>query len=305
MTAVVTGASGFIGRILVAELAGSGPVIGIDRRPADAATGGSVHLTADLLVPDDAVHNALSCADVVFHLAGCGDVRDPRPDADMHRYRDNGLATAAVLATVPPQTPVFVASSSSVYGGSRDGRPCHEDDAVNPLGGYARSKVLVEQIAAGRRAAGGNVVVFRPFTVAGEGQRPGMALSRWIVAAREDRPLRVFGSLDRTRDITDVRQMAAALIDLAAAERDQELPLIINIGTGQHQRLGELVEAVGVVLGRPIEIEVVDAEKVEVEHTLASTDRLRTAIGWAPKTDLLDLVARQVEALDRGLVTLV
>jgi nucleoside-diphosphate-sugar epimerase len=98
--------------------------------------------------------------------------------------------------------------------------------------------------------------------------------------------------------------MASALIDLAAAERRQELPLIINIGTGEPQRLGELVEAVGTVLGRPIEVEVVDAEKVEVEHTLASTDRLRAATGWAPKTDLLDLVARQVEALDRGLVTL-
>jgi len=182
------------------------------------------------------------------------------------------------------------------YGGSRDGLKCAESDQLNPLGGSARSKVLVEQICAGRAAAGGRVTVFRPFTVAGEGQRPGMAFSQWIKAAQEGRPLRLLGSPDRTRDITDVRQMAKALIDLAAADRAGRTVGTVNIGTGHALKLGDLIAAVGRVLGRPIEVEQVPAEVVEVEHTLADTTLLEQTIGWAPRTDLDDLVARQVAA---------
>lgn len=299
MAAVVTGASGFIGTALVSALARRGPVTGIDRFPPRAALDGVTHITADLHDHDPAVTAALAGADVVYHLAGCGDVRDARPDADLHRFRDNGLAAAAVLAAVPQEIPVLVASSSSVYGGSRDRLPCKETDPVDPLGGYARSKVLVEQICAGRAGSGGRVVVFRPFTVAGEGQRPGMAFSRWITAAREGRPLRMLGSPDRTRDITDVRQMADALIDLAAAH--ESAPPLVNIGTGKAQRLGDMIAAVGRVLGVDVEIDSEPAESVEVEHTLADTTLLRSVIGWSPLTDLDDLVARQAAMMDRGL----
>lgn len=297
MVAVVTGAAGFIGRILVAELASRGrTVVGIDRLPSPDAPAGTTHLTAELLDSDSGVHRAFAEAEVVFHLAGCGDVRDPRPDAEMHRFRDNGLATAAVLAAVPPDTTLLVASSSSVYGGSRGSRPCHEDDPLDPLGGYARSKVLVEQLCAARAGAGGRVTVFRPFTVAGEGQRPGMAVSRWIGAAKEGRPLRLLGSPDRSRDITDVRQVARALIDLAEVESHGAGIGVVNLGTGVGQRLGDLIAAVGRVLDVPVEIVVEAAEPVEVEHTLAATERLRKCIGWVPSTDLDDLVARQVAA---------
>ena len=223
MVAVVTGAAGFIGRILVADLAASGPVVGIDKRQILDMPAGATHVTADLLDNRSDVNDLLSGADLVFHLAGCGDVRDPRPDADAHRFRDNGLATAAVLAVVPLDTPLIVASSSSVYGGSRSGRPSHESDKLNPLGGYARSKVLVEQLCAGRADSGGRVTIVRPFTVAGEGQRPGMAFSRWIAAARDGRPLRLLGSPDQcSRHLPHVGNVSRALVDLGQAARRHE-----------------------------------------------------------------------------------
>lgn len=293
MVAVVTGAAGFIGRVLTTELSRLGPVIGVDRSPVEPQVSGVTHLTADLLEHSPEVRKALAEADVVFHLAGCGDVRDSRPDAETHRFRDNGLATATVLTLTPSRTPVFVASSSSVYGGSIDGRPSDERDAVHPLGGYARSKVLVEQLCAGRAGAGGAVTVFRPFTVAGEGQRPGMAFSRWIAAAKEGKPLRMLGSPERSRDITDVRQVAQALVDLATAWDQGRRVDLVNIGTGRGFRLGDLVDAVGRALGISIDVEMEPAEVVEVEHTLAATGRLRDLIGWVPSTDLDELVSRQ------------
>ncbi|MGH3912068.1 MAG: NAD-dependent epimerase/dehydratase family protein [Pseudonocardiaceae bacterium] len=291
MVAVVTGAAGFIGSVLLATLARREPVVGIDRRPFTPPPGATA-ITADLLDSALEVRAALAQARVVYHLAGCPDVRDPRPDVAQHRYRDNVLATAAVLAAVPLRTRLLATSSSSVYGGTRQGRPSAETDALRPRGGYAQSKLLVEGLCRARVQAGGLMTVLRPFTVAGEGQRPGMALARWIDAARRDRPLRLLGNPQRSRDITDVRDVVQALLDLA----DRGVCGLLNVGTGVGHTLQELAETVCAVVGVEMRTELTMAHPAEVTHTLADTDTLRRALGWVPRTDLADLVARQVAA---------
>lgn len=292
MAAVVTGAAGFIGRVLVRTLLEAGtPVIATDRRPVDPRDGLTV-LTADLLDGDALVRAALESADVVYHLAGCPGVRDTRPDAEYHRQRDNPRATAAVLRHVPLTTPLVVTSSSSVYGGARDGHACRETDQPRPRGGYARSKLHVERLCGERLRAGGTVTIARPFTAAGEGQRPDMALARWIDAARAGRPLRVLGSLDRTRDVTDVREVARALV--ALAEAGTRGP--VNIGTGVGHTLRELIAAVADVAGVEPATAIEPAGSEEVAATLADTTRLARAAGFVPATDLREVVARQVAA---------
>jgi nucleoside-diphosphate-sugar epimerase len=291
VVAVVTGGAGFIGRILVHELARCGPVVSIDRRPM-AQSDGITAITADLLDHAPEVRAMLGAAEVVYHLAGCPDVRDARPDAEELRYRDNVLATSAVLSAVPPDTPLVVTSSSSVYGGTADGRACTETDPLHPRGGYARSKLMVERLCEGRLQAGGLVCVARPFTVAGEGQRPGMAVSRWIAAVHAGRPLSLYGSPRRSRDITDVRDAARALAGLGAAGARG----LVNIGTGVGHTIERIATAVCTALGVPPRFVMERGHPAEVEHTLADTTRLRGLIGWVPHSDLDALVARQVEA---------
>jgi len=189
--------------------------------------------------------------------------------------------------------PLVVTSSSSVYGGSRAGRPSAETDRVRPRGGYARSKLLVERLCQARLQAGGTVAVARPFTVAGEGQRPGMAVSQWIAAAHAGRPLRLFGDPARSRDITDVRDAARAITDLGAVRACG----LVNIGTGVGHSIEALATAVCATLGMPMRFVVELGHPAEVEHTLADTTRLRELIGWVPHTDVDALVARQVEAV--------
>ncbi|NUR92318.1 MAG: NAD(P)-dependent oxidoreductase, partial [Nonomuraea sp.] len=222
-------------------------------------------------------------ADVVYHLAGCPGVRRQGPAVEARRHRDNVEATARVLALTPAGVPLVITSSSSVYGGADAGRPSRESDPPRPIGGYARSKVAMEGLCAGRR-----VTVARPFTVAGERQRPDMALATWLAAAREGRPLRVLGSLDRTRDVTDVRQVARALIDLTGH------PGVVNVGTGRGITLRALAEAVAEATGTSPELEIVPASPVEPGDSLADTGRLRALIGWVPETDLATLVRRQL-----------
>jgi nucleoside-diphosphate-sugar epimerase len=296
--AVVTGASGFIGTHLVEQLAGRGAnVVGLDRRePAAAAPGVHHRVELTAAADHDLVASELAAADVVYHLAGRDGVREMGPEVASARRRDNGLAAVTVVGLTPLHTPLFVMSASSVYGGAclHGGRavPSHEDDPLHPKGGHARSKVLVERMCEPRRARGGLVTLVRPFTVAGPRQRPDMAVSKWLRAALTGEPAQVLGSLERHRDVTDVRQVARALVELAAhADLD-----VVNIGTGRPVPLGAVLSAVVGVVGRPVEVTVQPASHEEPAVTCADTTRLARRLGWVPETDLDDLVGAQLAA---------
>jgi nucleoside-diphosphate-sugar epimerase len=312
---VVTGASGFIGSAVVGQLAASGvAVTGLDRRPPAEPTGSLArglarltndrsaprHVQADLADPlAPAVRDLLAAADAVVHLAGRPGVRDRAPGIELARHRDNVLATRAVLDAA--RGPVLAASSSSVYGGSRGGRACDEGDALRPTGGYATSKATAEDACAAARAGGAAVCVLRPFTVVGPGQRPDMALDHWIRAALARRPVEVYGGLHRSRDVTDVRAVVAAITQLVdMATSGATLPDVLNLGTGRARTLGELLDAVRRTVGGPLDVRVTPPPVDDPDHTRADTSRCAATLGWVPATDLDDVVAAQLGRHQHG-----
>lgn len=294
---VVTGAAGFIGCHLVNRLRRDGhAVTGIDRCARMPA--GVEPLIADVTAGDERVSTALREAEAVFHLAGCPGVRTAAPDIAHRRWRDNVASTIRVLDAVPDDVPVVVASSSSVYGGavrSAAGRlqPSGEDDPLLPRGGYARSKAALERVCAERAARGGCVAVARLFTVGGAGQRPDMAMTRWLAAVRAGRPVQVFGSTARCRDVTDVRDVVDGLARLA----ERQVCATVNLGTGQPHSLAEILDAVGAAVGRTPVVRVVPAGDEEPEATLADTRRCERLLGAVPRTDLSELVRWQAAAV--------
>jgi nucleoside-diphosphate-sugar epimerase len=297
MTVVVTGSSGFIGTHVVRALLDRGElVVGLDRTAATVEHEDLHSVTVDLARPNDEAVDALCTADAIVHLAARPGVRDRTPGIEWRRFRDNVVATEQVLAAVPRSTHVVVASSSSVYGGASSRRPSREDDPLRPRGGYAQSKVEVEARCGRRRAAGGAVAVVRPFTVVGEGQRADMALAGWVADARAGRPLTVYGSLSRRRDVTDVRDVVHALLVLL----DRGICTTVNVGTGCARSLGELTAAVRHVVA-PVPVEVVPHPVREPRATCADTHWIRAALGFVPSTDVLDVVRRTAQAPDATL----
>jgi nucleoside-diphosphate-sugar epimerase len=296
MAVVVTGAAGFIGSRLAHRLsAGGADVIGIDRLPAvPEGVRPFRHLVADLGAPSPEAVEALSRADRVWHLAARPGVRDTAADIERRRFLDNVCVTHIVCDLVPDDVPLVFTSSSSVYGGALHGgivAASAETDELRPAGGYARSKMRAERAVLRRMRRGGKACIARPFTVIGSPQRPDMALARWTRAALNGSPLRVFGSLQRARDFTDLDGAVEALVRLSEVGMGHT----VNVGTGFSHTLEELVRIILDVSDSNSDVLITDASDVEVPVTLADTTLLESLTGMRPVTDLRAVAERQAE----------
>jgi UDP-glucose 4-epimerase len=182
---LVTGASGFIGRTLVAELASSGhSVRAAMRQPADIFPR-SVEVVAvsDLTRPVE-WRALLKGAETVVHLAG---IAHTGPGiADEAYDRVNRLATAELAGAAKAigiQHLIFISSIRGQSGPSSE-EILRESDPPHPTDAYGRSKLAAEDAV---RAAGVPFTILRPVLIYGPGVRGNLA--RLIELTRKPWPL--------------------------------------------------------------------------------------------------------------------
>lgn len=102
----------------------------------------------------------------------------------------------------------------------------------------------------------------------------------------------LLGSPDRTRDVTDVRDVVRGLVAMA----DRDVSGVVNLGSGCAHTLSDIVQAVAQALGLPARVEVVPARTEEVPATRADTTLCEELLDLRFGTDLRALVVKQVEA---------
>jgi UDP-glucuronate 4-epimerase len=258
------------------------------------------HLVDALLARDeDAIARAIADAapTTVFHLAAISGVRPSFARAAEYVSR-NALGTANMLraAHLANVRTVVFTSSSSVYGNRTDPRPFREDDPLEPPASpYAASKRAAEDLA--RLLAvpyGLRVATTRLFTVYGPRQRPDLAIARFLRAARRKEELTLYGDGTATRDYTYVDDAVAGLL-AAAAHADAGEPgmSIHNLASNRPVRLLELVETIGAVVGRPLQVRHEPQQRGDVGHTWGDLTRARAELGYAPTVDLETGIRRQ------------
>jgi UDP-glucose 4-epimerase len=232
---LVTGGAGFIGSCLSAALIKSGhQVVVLDNLSSGRVSNlaSFVGHSAFKFIPGNCedfhlVKRLISSCDRVFHLAAIvGVLRVLKsPAAAMS---ENYAMTEAVLESCASMNcPVLFASSSEVYGRSRE-LPFREDGdlVLGPPGkgrwAYAVSKLAGEHLAlALHRQRGLPVVVARLFNTTGPGQssRHGMVLPTFIEQARSGEALTVIGDGLQTRCFVHVDDVVRALLMLIAAPK--------------------------------------------------------------------------------------
>jgi GDP-4-dehydro-6-deoxy-D-mannose reductase len=290
---LITGATGFAGRHLVAACSAADDVV------IPAPPSSSVDLR------DPAATRALVAdarPDVVFHLAARAHVGQSWEDP-IGTLSDNVAMTAALLEAVRAAAPeaVVVAAGSGEEYGPPETVPTTEAHPLRPQNPYAVSKASAGLLARFYADAHGlRVIHARAFNHAGPGQAPISAIANFAqqVAAgldAGDDPVRVIsGSPDTRRDFTDVRDIVRAYRLLA--ERGE--PGLFNICSGVSRSARELIAALGSVAGVTIEHEV-DPAKVrahEVPEIRGSAERLHEATGWTPEIPLERTLADTLES---------
>jgi UDP-glucose 4-epimerase len=328
MRYLITGGAGFIGSHLADELLARGHrVHALD----DLSTGGMANIrhlkshpgfayTIESASNVPILAELIDEADVVYHLAAAVGV-ELIVDSPVRTIETNVHCTEIALAQAnKKKKPVFIASTSEVYGKS-DALPFREDGdlLLGPTNtgrwSYACSKAIDEYLAlAYWKERGLPVVVGRLFNTVGPRQtsRYGMViptLARQAIAAQ---PITVYGDGTQRRCFCHVKDVVSALADLM--ERDDAYGEVFNVGSTEEISILDLARRVREAAGSDSEIVLVPYDEAyeegfeDMRRRLPDTGKLQRLLGWQPTRGLSDILADVVEhertrsALDEELI---
>jgi UDP-glucose 4-epimerase len=202
-------------------------------------------------------------------------IADPRATHAVNATGTVEVLEAARRAGVPH---VVVASSSSVYGASRQ-LPKSEDLPARPLSPYAASKLAAESYAlAHAHSFDIGVLALRFFNVFGPLQTAGHAYAAVIPSfldhALHQRPLPVHADGKQTRDFTYVGTVCSVLTQAVLSGIRHEGP--VNLAFGTRVSLLDLIERIEQLLGTPLDREHLPVRPGDVRDSQADTTRLRS-----------------------------
>ena len=307
--ALVTGAAGFIGSHLAADLLRrEWLVTGVDTRSSASDPVAAENLAvlmgdgrfrfvaANVTSTDLAL--LLEGIDVVFHMAALPGVRRSWGERFADYLTCNVLATQRLLeACGVVEVPRLVfASSSSVYG-QTDSKPSRETDPLSPSSPYGVSKLAAERLClayAARPGAATTVVALRYFTVYGPRQRPDMAISRIMRAATSGRTVPLYGTGAQRRDFTYISDAVNATIAAATATAQAE---VVNVGSACSRPLADVLDAVARLSGAQVPMLRRVSQPGDVDATAADLTKARALLGYEPQVDLTEGLRRQWEWL--------
>ena len=304
MKVLVTGASGFVGRAVVAALALDGDEVHAAVRhaptppfPPEVA----VVLHGDLAEPVDWAPR-LAGIDAVVHLAG---IAHAGPGIAEERYdRINHGATAALADAARAAGVarfVFVSSIRAQTGPAAD-RIVTETDAPRPTDPYGRSKLAAERAVAG---SGVPFTILRPVLVYGPGVKGNLRALMRLAALPVPLP---FGALTARRSLLSLANLAGAIRfvlrhEACASETyvvaDPGAITIAEIVTALRRGMGKKPGLIAVppallrlaltALGR-------GANWEQINGALVADARKLVAAGWRPEPDAKGALAEMMRS---------
>jgi nucleoside-diphosphate-sugar epimerase len=182
---------------------------------------------------------------------------------------------------------LIAASTSSVYG-----RMALGDELLptRPISPYGVTKLAAEQLCqAYAEAHGLSVVILRYFSVYGPRQRPDMGYRKFVHALLNDQPITVYGDGRQMRGNTYIADCVEATWQATNAPAGE----IFNVGGGELASVWDVLEKLELLAGRKARVRQEPARPGDQWQTGATTSKIKSQLGWVPKTTLNDGLARQ------------
>ena len=307
---LVTGAAGFIGRSIAAELLARGETVrGID----NFITGTRANLdgleSMEFLEGDlaDPAACARACAgvEVVFHEAALASV--PRSVADPVATNVNcvdATLNLLVAARAAGVRRVVYAGSSSAYGDTPT-LPKHEGMLPNPISPYAAAKLAGEYyMRAFARVYGLETVVLRYFNVFGPYQDPTSHYSgvlaifcRRMLAGEQPT---IYGDGEQSRDFTYIDNVVHANLLAAAAPAEKVSGQVMNTATGTRITLNETFAILRELTGYSGKPAYEPPRAGDNLDSMADDSLAEELLGYRPIVDFREGLRRTVEWYKTG-----
>ena len=284
MRLLVTGGTGFIGRRLLAELAGRHEIVALARTAT--RDDGAVHwVEHDLREALDAARLPRR-VDAVLHLAQSPRYKEfPAGAADVYAVTVQSTFALLEWAREAGAETFVLVSTGGLYIPSE--RAVDENSPIHADGFYFRAKHAAELLL-GAYAGLLRPVVLRPFFVYGKGQTR-MLIARLAEQIAAGEEIVIEGDPGLRCNPVHVDDMVRVFEPVLTAP----VSGVINVAGPDVVSMSELVAALGQAIG----IEPVTRHRpaATAGELVAATDRLRSELGVTPRVGLLDGL-RQIAA---------
>ncbi len=249
---------------------------------------GDIEVVAGDIADRDSVRQALTDVNIVFHLAAL--IAIPYSYTVPSAYiRTNIEGTMNVLQAAGELglERVVHTSTSEVYGTALK-VPINEEHPLQGQSPYSASKIGADKMAeAFHLSFELPVVTVRPFNTYGPRQSTRAIIPAVITQCLSQDVVRL-GSLHPTRDLNYVADTVAGFLKAAAAP--DAVGRTVNIGTGREIGIGDLVQLIIRLVGRPVELQTEEARMrpkgSEVERLLADNTLAGQLLHWQPSVSL-------------------
>lgn len=302
---LVTGGAGFIGSHVVETLLASGYSVRILDNLSSGKLSNLSHLEGpfefvegDICDPKS-IAGAMAGVAAVVHLAAEPSVAKS-VEFPLETHQANYVGTLNVLEAmrVSDVKRIVYASSAATYTANNP-EPHLETDMPDPSSPYGLDKLSGEfLLRAYGRLYGLHGTALRFFNIYGERQDPNSAysgvISIFVNRLKAGQGITIFGDGYQSRDFVYVRDLAAFITSLVPKN---EVPDLMNVGTGTSVTLRDLVEELEGILGIRAEVTFGEPRAGDIMVSRANVGRMRSL--WdSPMTPLSIGLARLVSSLE-------
>ena len=303
----VTGGAGFIATTLARRLVDDNEIVALDNLHRDAITGTDLADHANFTLHQGDVLDAELVTDLargashVVHCAAIAGVDTVR-ESPVRTMRVNLIGTynalEAAVGTLPTVERFLDFSTSEVFG--QHAFNVHEGQ-VSTIGSvgearwtYAVSKLAGEHMAhAYHEELGLPAVTVHPFNVFGPGQIGGGAIRAFIEAALAGRDLVVHGTGSQIRAWCYVDDMVEAA--LLCLECPAAVGHSFNVGNPRSAvTIYDLAQRVKRLTGCPGELVFQPLHYADVELRIPNVEKAREILGFEPRVELDEGLARTI-----------
>jgi UDP-glucuronate 4-epimerase len=230
----------------------------------------------------------------ICHLAACAGVRASIEDPAF--YIDTNIQGTLTILELAKQYLVkncVIASSSSVYGQSKEVPFTESNTATMPCSPYAVSKRASELLSYTYHYLYDiPCTCLRFFTVYGPRGRPDMAPFLFLDAIYQKKPIKQFGNGMAIRDFTYIDDIVNGILQAL------EKPLgfeIINLGRGEPILLKDFISTIETVTGKKAIIEQTDSFAGDVSITHADITKAQVLLGYQPKVSVREGIQKMFD----------